>query len=126
FHRKTAGGITQNSAKRQAQQAHGGNGNPDSIHYNFTKPLKPIKARDIRPAVINAMALPRKGAGTSATARRSRMAAKSTITSEKPTAAEKPYSADCKKLCPRLIFSNATPSTAQLVVISGKKIPSRR
>ena len=96
------------------------------IHYNFTKPLKPIKARDIRPAVINAMALPRKGAGTSATARRSRMAAKRTITSEKPTAAEKPYSADCKKLCPRLIFSNATPSTAQLVVISGKKIPSRR
>ncbi|SUH96846.1 Uncharacterised protein [Salmonella enterica subsp. enterica serovar Typhimurium] len=72
----------------------GANGNPDSIHYNFTKPLKPIKAKDINPAVINAIALPRKGAGTSATARRSRIAANRTITNEKPTAAENPYSAD--------------------------------
>ncbi|SQJ24396.1 Uncharacterised protein [Salmonella enterica subsp. enterica serovar Heidelberg] len=80
--------------KHQTQKGQGANGNPDSIHYNFTKPLKPIKAKDINPAVINAIALPRKGAGTSATARRSRIAANRTITNEKPTAAENPYSAD--------------------------------
>ncbi len=48
-----------------------------------------MKARDIKPAVISAMALPRNGAGTSATTSRSRIAANSTITSEKPTAAAK-------------------------------------
>ncbi|KAI3490675.1 hypothetical protein L1887_44837 [Cichorium endivia] len=126
LYRETAGGVTQDKAKHQPQDADRGDGNPDSIHYNFTRPLKPIKARDIKPAVTSAIALPRKGAGISAAARRSRIDAKRTITNEKPTAAEKPYSADCIKLWPRLMFSSATPRTAQLVVISGRKIPSRR
>ena len=38
------------------------------------------------------------GVGTSAAARRSRSAANNTSTNEKPTAAPKPYTADCKKV----------------------------
>ena len=80
LHRKPAGGVTQNDAKDESQHADGRDGNPDSTHYNFTRPLKPIKARDIKPAVTRAMALPRNGAGISAAARRSRIEANRTIT----------------------------------------------
>src|SRR5690625_6683765 len=72
------------------------------------------------------MAAPLKGVGTSATAMRSRMAENKTSTREKPKAAPKPYKVDSKKPRSRLVFCNATPSTAQLVVMSGRKIPSTR
>ena len=60
------------------------------VIYSFTSPVKPRNANDIKPAVIMAIALPWKAFGTSATAIRSRMAAKKTKTNEKPTAAPKP------------------------------------
>ena len=56
----------------------------------FTKPVKPIKARDIRPAVIIAIDAPLNGTGTSAAATRSRIDANRISTKEKPTAAPKP------------------------------------
>lgn len=56
----------------------------------LTKPVKPIKASDISPAVIIAIEAPLNGAGTSAAAMRSRMEANKMRTSEKPTAAPKP------------------------------------
>ena len=33
---------------------------------------------------------------------------------------------DSVKLCAKFTFNNATPSTAQFVVIRGKKIPNKR
>lgn len=56
----------------------------------FTKPVKPIKASDIKPAVIIAIEAPLKGSGTSAAAIRSRIEANRINTIEKPTAAPKP------------------------------------
>ena len=53
-------------------------------------PEKPMKARDIMPAVIRAIAGPRNGAGTSAASRRSRIAANMMSTSAKPPAAPRP------------------------------------
>ena len=47
-------------------------------------PEKPMNASDMMPAVIRAIAVPRNAAGTSATSRRSRMAAKQTRTRCKP------------------------------------------
>jgi len=78
------------------------------------------------PAVIRPIGAPLNGAGTSASAMRSRMAAKNTSTIPKPAAAPNPYKADCSRLCCSWTFNNATPSTAQLLVISGRKIPSTR
>lgn len=49
-----------------------------------------MNASDISPAVIIAIDAPLNGKGTSAAARRSRMAANNMRTSEKPTAAPKP------------------------------------
>ena len=72
------------------------------------------------------MAAPLKGSGTSAAAKRSRMAENKTNTNEKPTAPPKPYSVDSKKLWVFWVFNKATPSTAQFTVISGKKTPSTR
>ena len=62
----------------------------DSVALGGTSPAKPMKASDMSPAVIRAMALPWKGSGTSATAMRSRMAANRTRTRENPSAAPKP------------------------------------
>ncbi|MNJ79551.1 hypothetical protein D3C77_776110 [compost metagenome] len=60
-------------------------------------------------------------------AMRSRMAANSTSTSEKPRPAAKPFSVAVMKVNSlRLALSSATPSTMQLVVISGRKMPSTR
>ena len=84
-----------------------------------------MKASDIRPAVINEIAAPRNGAGTSATMIRSLMAAKSTKTREKPTAAEKPNTVELNRVASgRRLFNKATPNTAQLLVISGKNVPN--
>lgn len=53
-------------------------------------PAKPMNASAMKPAVINAMAAPSKGAGISANASRSRTPANSTRTSENPAAAPIP------------------------------------
>src|SRR5690606_24916707 len=53
------------------------------------RPEKPMNARDISPAVIMPMDAPLNGVGTSDTRMRSRMAANSTSTSEKPSAPPK-------------------------------------
>lgn len=53
-------------------------------------------------------------------ASRSRMLAKITIASVKPIAALKPLTTDSIRLYPCREFNSATPSTAQLVVISGQ------
>ncbi len=45
----------------------------------FTKPVKPMKASDIKPAVIIAIDAPLNGTGTSAAAIRSRIEAKGSI-----------------------------------------------
>ena len=59
-------------------------------YYASVNPVNPIKASDIRPAVISDIGEPLKGAGTFAAFRRSRSDEKSTSTSEKPKAALKP------------------------------------
>ena len=83
-----------------------------------------MKASDMRPATMSAAGAPAKALGTGARARRVRMPAKSTSTSPKPNAAPKPYSAEVRKSCAFCTLMSATPSTAQFVVISGRKIPS--
>ena len=88
-------------------------------YQTLTSPPRPMKASDISPAVIKPMAEPLSGTGTSATLMRSRIAANSINTSEKPSAAPKPYITDSKKLFCSCTLIRATPSTAQLVVISG-------
>ena len=86
-----------------------------------------MNASDIRPAVIMPMAAPRNGAGTSAMAMRSRRAANSTSTREKPSPAPKPWVVAWRKPYSALLaLSRATPRTMQLVVISGRKMPSTR
>ncbi len=91
FHMKLDGGKAQNDAESQGQQSQHQNGKKNVNHgYILMRPVKPIKASDIRPAVIMAMETPRNGVGTSAATRRSRMAANRISTSEKPVAAPKP------------------------------------
>ncbi len=84
---------------------------------------KPMNARDISPAVISVIGEPLNNVGTGAPSMRSRRPANSTSTSEKPAAAPKPYRAEVRKVCFFCTFSSATPSTAQFVVISGRKMP---
>ena len=88
-------GVAQHGteAQAQAQQGHQGRQQRLAFHpgrHDYTSPAKPIKAREASPAVIIPIAAPWNGSGTSATARRSRMAANNTSTSENPTAAPKP------------------------------------
>lgn len=91
FHMKLDGGKAQDNPERQRQQGEHQNGKENMDHgYILIRPVKPIKASDIRPAVIMAIDTPRNGAGTSAATRRSRMAANRINTSEKPVAAPKP------------------------------------
>ncbi|CSD03763.1 Uncharacterised protein [Vibrio cholerae] len=88
--------LKANRSKAEYGSKHGGqcrqrnNSDDYGTHYSFTNPVKPIKAKDIKPAVIIAMDAPLKGAGTSATWIRSRIEANKMSTSEKPTAAPKP------------------------------------
>src|SRR5690606_17580749 len=125
------GGKAEDGAEHQRHSHHGNEGSEqrlleDRCQHGYTSPLKPINARDINPAVIMPMAAPLKGCGTSATARRSRMAENSISTREKPSAAPNPYRDEWKKLLSLAVFCRATPSTAQLVVIRGRKTPSTR
>ena len=59
-----------------------------------------MNARLMKPAVIIAIAVPRKGAGTSAPSSRSRMPANSTSARVKPTEEPKPNSSDCSRSWP--------------------------
>ena len=70
------------------------------------------------------MDAPLNGAGTSATASRSRNAANSIMTMEKPN--PETVNDRLNKSWFSLMLSRATPKTAQLVVIKGRKIPSKR
>ena len=72
-----------------------------------------MNASDMMPAVINAMAVPRNGAGMSAASSRSRMAANMTNTSAKPMDAPKPKKTDCTNPLDSCTLSSATPNTAQ-------------
>lgn len=91
LHMKLDGGKAQDNPERQRQQGEHQNGKENMDHgYILIRPVKPIKASDIRPAVIMAIETPRKGVGTSAATSRSRMAANRISTSEKPSAAPKP------------------------------------
>lgn len=75
-------------------------------------------------AVTMAIAEPLKTAGTSAASSLSRMDANKINTIEKPTAPPMPKNNDSKKLWLDCALSSGMPSTAQLVVINGKKIPN--
>ena len=59
-------------------------------HYGRAMPEKPMKASDMMPAVIKAMAVPRNGAGMSAASKRSLMAANMISTSANPADAPNP------------------------------------
>src|SRR5690606_13740313 len=117
---------TQDRAAHQAQRQQREYGNQNQAH-SLINPVKPMNASDIRPAVTMPMAAPWNERGTSAMAMRSRMAANSTSTREKPRPAAKPLAVAVMKVNSDLLaLSRATPSTMQLVVISGRKIPSTR
>src|SRR5690606_8383926 len=120
FHPEANRGVSQQCAADQAQQQDGDNGNQHQTH-SLINPVKPMNASDIRPAVIRPMAGPWKDLGTSAMAMRSRRAANSTSTREKPSPAAKPLRVAVRKVNSlRLALSSATPSTMQLVVINRK------
>src|SRR5690606_12226753 len=117
---------TQDRAAHQAQRQQREYGNQNQAH-SLINPVKPMNASDIRPAVTMPMAAPWNERGSSAMAMRSRMAANSTSTREKPRPAAKPLAVAVRKVNSDLLaLSRATPSTMQLVVISGRKIPSTR
>ena len=75
------------------------------------------------PAVIKAIGAPLNGRGTSAPSIFSLRAENNTKTNENPIAAPKPYNPEAKRLEFSVTFKSATPKTAQLVVINGRKIP---
>src|SRR6056297_3207271 len=117
------GTCQQYQAYAQQQRQHDADRNQDCRErcaHSLANPAKPMNASAISPAVTRPMGAPRKLSGTSAMAKRSRAAASSTRTPPKPSAAPKPYSADSTSECWALTFSNATPSTAQLLVINGR------
>ena len=93
---KADGRVAEQCAEHGAQAHQGEEGRHhrrlayEFYHRVYTRPAKPMKASDMSPAVTMPMAAPWKGSGTSATFRRSRMAANRTSTREKPTAAPKP------------------------------------
>ena len=84
---ETDGGEPQQQAEAGSETRDGDDGGQ---HQPFTRPANPIKPSAIRPAVIKAMAAPWNGAGTSATATRSRTPANMISTRENPSAAPRP------------------------------------
>src|SRR5690606_19484739 len=107
-------------AEREPEQRGEGSDGDDGGQHQRTSPAKPMNASDIMPAVTRPIAAPWNAGGTSATAMRSRIAANATSTSEKPSAAPTPYSADATRPWSSCTFRSATPSTAQFVVINGR------
>ena len=83
---KTDSRVTQQQAKQQRQEREEYNNKQNMVHGQYLiSPVKPMKASDIKPAVIIAMAMPRNGTGTSAAASRSRRVANSINTRQKPS-----------------------------------------
>ncbi|MNG06882.1 hypothetical protein D3C84_901550 [compost metagenome] len=70
--------------------------------------------------MTKAIGAPAKAAGTLARARRSRRPAKITMTREKASAEPKPNRPACSRPWLSRTLIKGTPSTAQLVVISGR------
>lgn len=83
-----------------------------------------MNARLSNPAVTSAMATPRKARGGCVRSMRSRNPVKITSASENPSAAANAKTTDFMNGASSFTLSTATPSTAQLVVMSGRKIPS--
>lgn len=86
-------GKTQHESRGKRDCRDDRNGSQDCRQHRFQSramPENPMKARDMMPAVISAIAVPLNGRGISAACRRSRMAAKSTRTRAKPPAAPNP------------------------------------
>ena len=78
-----------------------------------------------RLAVMSAIGIPLNAFGTLLRASCSRSPAKRTIARPKPSDVENAYHAACPRLKSFVTTVRATPRTAQFVVISGRKIPSR-
>ena len=83
-----------------------------------------MKARDSRPAESMTIAMPRMPLGMLVSSSCSRMPAKTVSARPKPMAVLKAYMMLCARLKSFWMTRMATPSTAQLVVMSGRKIPS--
>ena len=87
-------------------------------------PKNPKNARDMKPAVTSPIAVPSNGFGIVDIANRSLNPANRIKASANPSPEENEKTIILKKGSLFLIQSSATPSTAQLVVISGRKIPN--
>ena len=83
-------------------------------------PAKPKKAKDIHPAMMNAMGAPIMALGTFANSSFSRMPAMRTSARVKPIPEVKPLTMLWMKLYSVSMFRRATPSTAQFVVMRGR------
>ena len=83
-----------------------------------------MKAIAISAEMINTSAVPWNGLGISLYSTFSRIPAISTIAMKKPTPVAIAYTTVYKRSYSYVIAFNATPSTAQFVVISGKNTPS--
>ena len=87
-------------------------------------PEKPIKAKANSPAVMRAMGIPRIALGTSLKVSCSRIPAKMVRARVNPMAVDTAYTTDSTRLKSFCITKIATPSMAQLVVMSGKNTPN--
>lgn len=95
-----------------------------SNNFYICIPLNPINAIASNPAQIKAIGIPLNGAGIAEYSILSLIPASKTNASENPTATAKPFTTVSIKLYPSWILMMATPSTAQFVVIRGRKTPS--
>ena len=86
-------------------------------------PENPIKAIDIKLAVINTMAVPLKRSGMSLYSIFSRIPAIITIAIKNPTAVANPFTTLSRIPYALVTLVSATPNTAQFVVISGRYTP---
>jgi len=97
----------------------------DECRYNHQIiPLKAKKEIASSPAVTSPMPVPWRGLGMRVISKRSRMPANRTRARPKPTADATEKTIVCKRSRSSWMLMIAVPSTAQLVVISGRKIPS--
>ena len=81
--RKRTAAKTEDGTAKQAQGEQCKHCDENRTH-SLISPVKPMKASDMRPAVIMPIAAPWNDLGTSAMAMRSRMAANSTSTRKSP------------------------------------------
>mgnify|MGYP006924283532 FL=1 len=95
----------------------------DIVYTPFTQlisPEKAIKLNETIEAAISVDGIPLKVAGMSAVSSLERTPENRISASEKPAPANTAFTTDCRKVYPLSIFRRVTPSTAQLVVISGR------